>query len=119
MRRLITLLAAATLTITPFAFAADQKAGNPNDVLQQIPTHQTDTNEGITVADSGKAAEPISANDNAAVTPVKKKHHAKHHHVKKHHAKKHHVCKKNCKPKPKKTASTNETDTTAVPEQTS
>ncbi len=79
MRKLITLIAAATLAASPFAFAEEQ-AGNPNDVLQAVPG-QSENN--MTVAD---AAAP--ADEKPAMKTHHKKHHMKKHHHKKHHAKK-------------------------------
>ena len=97
MRKLITLLAVATLAASPFAFAEEQ-AGNPNDVLQTVPG-QNGSNENMTVADNAAAAAPVAPEEQAAKTAEAdqdaaeakhaKKHHHKHH-VKKHHHKHHH-----------------------------
>jgi hypothetical protein len=101
MRKLITLLAAATLTATPFAMAATT---NSNDVLQQIqPDGGSGTEQPTTVAENGTSTPTMAdsttptAADQAVnsdtPTPEKhttkhKKHHKKHHHCKAHH--KHH-----------------------------
>jgi ABC-type nickel/cobalt efflux system permease component RcnA len=105
MRKLITLLAAATLTAAPFAMAATT---NSNDVLQQIQPAGggtgTGTEQPTTVADNSSAASmpesttptmadsttPTAADqavgaDNPA--PMKHKKHKKHH---KHHYTTHH-----------------------------
>ncbi len=88
MRKMITLIAAAALVASPFAFAEDNNTGNPNDVLQTVPGQEN----GPTIADAGTAAaapsnasagdSAASGSDAAAETP-KPKHHK--HHVHKHH----------------------------------
>jgi hypothetical protein len=95
MRKMITLIAAAALVASPFAFAEDT-TGNPNDVLQTVPGQAN----GPTIADAGTApAAPDNAsagdsapsgNDAAANGDTAKPKHHKHH-VKKHH---HHHHKK-------------------------
>jgi hypothetical protein len=86
MRKLITLVAATTLLVSPFALAEDtQSNGNPNDVMQ------TAQPQNMNVADADQAAAPAAAADQAAAPaekPAAKKHHAKKHHAKKHHHKK-------------------------------
>ena len=81
MRKLITLLAAAALVASPFAFA---ETGNTNDVLQQI---QPGSGDGTptTLADADSSAQPAAAasdskpaTDSTPAKPAKKhKHHLK------------------------------------------
>jgi hypothetical protein len=115
MRKLITLIAAATLAASPFAFAEEQ-AGNPNDVLQAVPG-QSENN--MTVADA--AAPAAAATDSSAAMtpaagdekPAMKTHHKKHH-MKKHHHKKHHAKKMDTKESTTEPA-TAPTETPAAP----
>jgi hypothetical protein len=91
MRKLITLLAAAAIVASPFAFA--DTTGNTNDPLQQA---QTTGNQ--TLADADNASQPaagsdMSSSDTSKTTTMTKKHTTKHH-------KKH--CTKHCKAKHKK-----------------
>jgi hypothetical protein len=96
MRKMITLIAAAALVASPFAFA-EETTGNPNDVLQTVPGQEM---AGPTIADSAPAAatpnadagdSPTSGSEAAAegksapATATKHKHHAKKHHKHHHH----------------------------------
>jgi hypothetical protein len=94
MRKMITLIAAAALVASPFAFA-EETTGNPNDVLQTVPGQET---AGPTIADNTAPAAPDAAtagdatpsgNDAAAEgkkpTTTHKKHHVKKHHKHHHH----------------------------------
>lgn len=93
MRKLITLIAAAALVASPFAFAEDATQNtNPNDVLQTVPDQPTGPtvadNSSDTTAPSTASAGDSTPNDQAATSAAKPKHkkHTKHHH--KHHHKK-------------------------------
>ena len=89
MKKLITLLATATLAVSTVAFADD--ATKTNDALSAAPAAGSPT----VVADAS-GTEGMAASDTSTAKPAKKHHH-------KHHAKKHH----------KKKAQS--TDTTAAP----
>lgn len=95
MKKMITLLAAATLIASPFAFAETEAPSNANDVLQSIPSHQdteAEQAQPMTIADSDASAVAPAMESSA---PVKKAKHAKRHkqacsaHCKKRHAVKH------------------------------
>ena len=87
MRKMITLIAAAALVASPFAFAEDA-TNNPNDVMQTVPGQQVadaGTTTTTTTADATPAAEPSAEPAAEPAKPVHHKHHKKHHH--KHHHK--------------------------------
>jgi hypothetical protein len=89
MRKMITLIAAAALVASPFAFAEDA-TNNPNDVMQTVPGQQV-ADAGMTNTTTADAA-PASSDPSAAAAPMSepaKPMHHKHHH-KKHHHKHHH-----------------------------
>jgi hypothetical protein len=98
MRKFIVMLAAATLAVTPYAFAEDTTGGNPNDVLQTVPGQGTSTTEGMptngpTVADADNSGTPAAMDSKpsdamSTTTTTTTKHHKKcKHHCKKHHHK--------------------------------
>jgi hypothetical protein len=96
MRKMITLIAAAALVASPFAFA-EETTGNPNDVLQTVPGQET---AGPTIAENAAPVAPANADagdsptsgsdaaaeaKTAPMTATKHKHHAKKHHKHHHH----------------------------------
>jgi hypothetical protein len=99
MKKLITLVAAASLIASPFALADNGAPSNPNDVLHQIPNNGGNT----TVAEAATSPSTTPSNEmpsqpltEPTAKPMKGKHHHKHHNKHKHHAchthhKKHHA----------------------------
>jgi hypothetical protein len=88
MRKMITLVAAAALAASPFAFAEDQTTtGNPNDVLQTVPGQMADSTPTPVTTPGDATAGP---EEQPAAAPMKKHHHKHHHHVVHHHHHHHH-----------------------------
>jgi hypothetical protein len=92
MRKMITLIAAAALVASPFAFAEDQTTGNPNDVLQTVPGQMADSGTPPAAPTEAGDATPPSGGDAAAEPAKKPVHHHKHHvhHYHHHHHHHHH-----------------------------
>lgn len=89
MRKMITLIAAAALAASPFAFAEDQTTtANPNDVLQTVPGQMADSSTTTTTTTTPGDATP-APEEQPAAAPMKKHHHKHHHHVH-HHVHHHH-----------------------------
>lgn len=118
MKKLVTLVAAATLALSSFAFAED----NSNDVLKTVPGASA---QNLVVAEaSSDAQQPMQLADDSAKDSskeMKKEEHHKHHakHAKKPtHHKKHHKTEKTEKKAETTSDASNSTELSSAPEQT-